>query len=343
MLYRTALFLSLVAAAEATGQTATNEALERRVEELEAKLKRVEQALGELQARQNGPNDPRSAGSPAADTDEFAPTLETLDQRIRVLDRQTALDKEAAAAKAQEAGVAVAGRDGFWIKSANGDFRLNLGGYVQSDGRFYVDNTNSQGTNTFLLRRVRPILQGTLYKNIDFRLVPDFGGGAAVVQDAYLDFRYFTKAVIRAGKFKAPLGLEQLQADQDLVFVERGLPTNLVPNRDLGIQVSGDLAKSRLNYAVGVFDGVPDGGSVDGDNNNRKDIVARLFATPLKGLGVGIAASTGKQDGALPSFKTPGQVTFFSYGSTITAAAGTPQRSPTTWPRAVPWRRSPIR
>jgi phosphate-selective porin OprO/OprP len=184
---------------------------------------------------------------------------------------------------------------------------------------------------------VRPILQGTIYKNIDFRLIPDFGGGTTVLQDAYLEFKYFPKATLRAGKFKAPLGLEQLQADQDLAFVERALPTNLVPNRDLGIQLSGDLGKNRLNYAVGVFDGTPDGASVDADSNNRKDLVARLFATPfqtlaidnpLKGLGVGIAASTGRQDGTLPGFKSPGQVTFFSYGTNVTAAGARTRFSP---------------
>ena len=66
------------------------------------------------------------------------------------------------------------------------------------------------------------------------------------------------------------------------------------------------------------------------DNNRDKDLVARIFATPfiesdifaLRGLGFGIAASRARDSGAdvtatatntlLPSYRTPGQQTFFS-------------------------------
>ena len=230
-----------------------------------------------------------------------------------------------------------ADRDGFWLKSANGNFELKAGGYLQADGRFYVNDTSAQGVDTLLLRRVRPILQGTLYRFIDFRLMPDFGGGKAVLQDAYLELRYFPAAALRAGKFKTPFGLEYLQSDPDMVFVERGLPTDLVPNRDVGIQLSGDLAKDRLNYAIGAFDGTPDGASQDLDTNNGKDLVARLFATPfqpsraghpLKGLGFGLAGSNGRQEGALPTFVTAGQLAFFSYATGVSAAGARTRFSP---------------
>jgi len=136
---------------------------------------------------------------------------------------------------------------------------------------------------------------------------------------------------------QAPFGLERLQSATDLVFVERGLPANLVPNRDMGIQLSGDLAKNRLNYAIGVFNGTPDGGRVDAACHDAKDIVARLFAAPLqpfpaghplRGLGVGLAASRGKQHGALPAFKTAGQSTFFSYAANASASGFRTRLSP---------------
>jgi phosphate-selective porin OprO/OprP len=76
--------------------------------------------------------------------------------------------------------------------------------------------------------------------------------------------------------------------------------------------------------------GAADGGSIDADTNDGKDVVARVFATPfaksgpkvLRELGVGIATSTGRQNGAaLPSLKsTGGQASFFSYASSASAA-----------------------
>jgi phosphate-selective porin OprO and OprP len=38
-----------------------------------------------------------------------------------------------------------------------------------------------------------------------------------------------------------------------------------------------------------------------------------------QGIGIGIAAVTGAQEGALPAFRSPGQVVFFSYAGGVTA------------------------
>jgi phosphate-selective porin OprO/OprP len=193
------------------------------------------------------------------------------------------------------------------------------------------------------MRRVRPIFEGTVFKIFDFRVMPDFALGTTVLQDGYVEARFSPALTLRAGKFKPPVGLERLQSATDLVFVERAQPTNLVPNRDVGVQLGGDLAGARVQYAVGVFNGVPDGGSGDLDNNDDKDVAARVFFQPFvadksasSGLGVGLAASSGNQAGTvtapnLPVFRTGGQVTFFSYRSDATAAgtavaAGTRRR-----------------
>jgi phosphate-selective porin OprO/OprP len=120
-----------------------------------------------------------------------------------------------------------------------------------------------------------------------------------------------------------------LQSANDLLFVERGLPTNLVPNRDVGIQLSGAFLDKAINYQVGVFNGVNDGGSGDFDNNDDKDVAARVWVQPfktvsapaLKGLNVGVAGTYGLQNGSLPVYRSPAQQTFFSY-STGTFADG---------------------
>jgi phosphate-selective porin OprO/OprP len=182
-----------------------------------------------------------------------------------------------------------------------------------------------------------------VFKIFDFRIMPDFGLGTTVLQEGYVEARFSPALRLRAGKFKPPVGLERLQSARDLVFVERGQPTNLVPNRDVGVQLGGDLAGDRVQYAVGVFNGVPDGGSGDQDNNDDKDIVGRVFFQPFvagksaaSGLGFGVAASSGDQAGTvaapnLPVFRTGGLTSYFSYRSDATAAgttiaAGTRQR-----------------
>lgn len=259
--------------------------------------------------------------------------LHDLDQKLRILERKWELAQEEAAAKAKEAPALVAGKDGFSLKSADSKFQLKLRGYVHSDGRFFLADDEKRFVNTFLMRRIRPIFEGTLDKNFDFYLMLDFGGGTTVIQDAHVDFHYSPKARVRVGKLKEPFGIERLQSGANLLFVERALPNNLVPNRDVGAQLHGELAKGAVTYAVGVFNGVADGASADNDNGDEKDFVGRLFllpfkntsATVLQAFGLGVAGSSGTQQGSvtapnLPSYRTPSQQTCFSYRSDATAA-----------------------
>ena len=220
------------------------------------------------------------------------------------------------------------GKDGFILKSADQKFTIRFGGYVQADARFLLEDDANAGVDTFFLRRARPLIEATFYKSFTFRLLPDFGLGTTVIQEAYGEWNYYPQAKVRVGKYKAPVGLERLQSATALLFVERGMPTNIVPNRDVGVQLAGDLNDALVTYAVAVMNGVPDGGSLDLDVNDGKDVAARIFFNPnskasfLAGTGIGIAGTYGKQEKNLPNYRTPALLTFFSYNAD-TVADGT--------------------
>jgi phosphate-selective porin OprO/OprP len=150
--------------------------------------------------------------------------------------------------------------------------------------------------------------------------------GTTVLQDAWLDVNYSPRLRVRVGKFKSPVGLERLQSATALAFVERAYPTALVPNRDVGVMLHGNLAGGVVAYAAGVFNGAPDGGSVDLDLADGKDVAGRLFLSPfkrgggaLKELGLGIAGTTGNQTGALPAYRSGGQVSLLTLVQGVTA------------------------
>src|SRR6266536_2066331 len=163
--------------------------------------------------------------------------------------------------------------------------------------------------------------------------MPDFGLGTTVLQDAYLDLKYWPQAQLRLGKFKEPVSLERLQSAQDVQFAERSIANYLAPNRDVGAQLSGDLSNGTVGYQFGLFNGVNDGGSSDGDSDDGKDLAARLFLQPYKnktgsaaqGLGFGVAGSWGRQKDSLTSlqYRTAGRSTWFQY---VQAAAGNGDR-----------------
>ncbi len=260
--------------------------------------------------------------------------VEELDQKIRVLERQKELETEAADAKAKETPSIVVGDKGVSVSSADSNFVFQLHGVLQVDNRsFFNDRTPGgkpiEGNDSFLLRRARPIFSGTVYRDFDFMFVPDFGGNSVQIVDAYIGYRYRPWLQLRAGKFKTPVSLEQLQADANTSFNERALPTDLVPNRDIGFQLFGDVSDGVLNYAAGVFNGVGDGrNSGNVDFEDHREFAGRLFfqpfkktsIAPLQSFGFGVGGSWGNTFSnatGLPSgFLTDGQQTFFSYNPT---------------------------
>jgi phosphate-selective porin OprO/OprP len=246
------------------------------------------------------------------------------------------------------AGSVKAGPAGFSFASEDGANLIRFRGNLAFDGRWFMDRYDPESADTFLFRKVRPYFEGTIDNDYDFRFMPEFGGGKSIILDAFLTARVAPWLAVQAGKFKGPVGLERLQPDQYNRFMELGLPSDLVPNRDLGVEIGGDFLGGTFGYAVGEFVGVVDGTSSESNSNpdadsndGKKDTEVRLFTQPfvnsgvrgLKGLGFGIAGTYVKTVGTptntlLASYKTTGQNTFFSYrtGTNGTYADGTRER-----------------
>lgn len=280
----------------------------------------------------------------SSELEELRALVQELDQKVRVLDRKTELAEEATEARNKVTPIVTAGDKGFGIKSADGKFEYKLRGLIQVDYRNYHDASgDAKNIDGFDFRRIRPTFEGTAFGKYDFRFTPEFGeaktanaSSTSGIVDAYIDARFKPWFKVRAGKFKPFVGLERLQSGSDIKFIERSyVSNNILPNRDLGVSVHGDLFEGKLNYAAGVFNGVVDGGDspTTQDTNGDKDYAIRLFATPFKdsdsplaGLGFGIAATHGNFRGTasnqgLPGYKTAGQQTsFFAYNNVTTGS-----------------------
>jgi phosphate-selective porin OprO and OprP len=320
-------FASLGADTIDTNRDADLEALKQQINALSQKVKVLEQQRAtEQQSATNVAND----------------QLRQLDQQVRILARDRELDQETAAAAAKNQPKLSVGPGGLSVSSADSNFVFRLDGVIQVDSRtFFDDSVNKNANDGFLLRRARPIFQGTLYRDFDFKFTPDFGGSSVQIFDAYGNYRHAPWAQLRSGKFKTPEGLEQLQEDVNTSFNERSLVTDLVPNRDVGLQLWGDINGGVLSYAAGIFNGVGDAqNSSNAAFENEVEFAGRLFAQPfrntditaLRGLGIGVAGTSqngtsGLKDlpsttgGTLPGYATEGQQQFFSY-STNTVASG---------------------
>ena len=273
--------------------------------------------------------------------------IRQLDQKLRILERSQEIKDETAAADAKKQAKITFTDKGLGFASGDGANYLKLHGLLQADSRWFFGGKNGPNNNdAFLIRRARLIFEGGFAKNYEYLLVPEFGGasgnGTLTLLDAYINVNLKPEFQIRAGRFREPVGLEQLQSDSVAFFAERSLVSQFVPNRDIGVQLWGDLFGGTLGYAIGAFDGVPDGtnNASNTDINNEKNYAARLFAQPFKnnkdsawaGLGFGIAGSIGKENnnaGALTSgYKTDGQQTWFAYNAATVANGNVSRVSP---------------
>jgi phosphate-selective porin OprO/OprP len=299
----------------------------------------------------------------ADDSPSIEQRLASLEEQVKDLKQQLRKQKEtesksAASPSAVAAVVTANSKDGFSIRTEEGNYKLQIGGYVQAVAREFGDNKKDLGyASSIIPRRVRLMIQGTVARDFDFFVQPEFGypntfssitataptAYAAALQDAWLDWKRFPWAVLKAGKFKTPFDLENLQDTRYTAFTEIGITGNLSPQRDLGVQLSGSLFDDAVSYAGGLFDGAADrennnGGfaAAPGDTNEKAG-VGRIFIKPfkntgmraLKGLGVGYAVSYGKVKGAdIPSYFSTGQAPVFTYNSNVSAAGPQIRTSP---------------
>ncbi len=250
------------------------------VQQLQSRIADLEQKVRSLEGARILPE----IALPAED----APTNAELDQKLRVLERREELAQEAAEERARSTPQLSVGSSGFVLRSADTNFVLRLRGLVQTDTRtFFGDHPLSEGNDGFFLRRARLGVEGTLWGDFDYQLVTEFAGPNNVqVLDANVAYRYRPELRFRIGKFKSPVGHEQLLSVHHLFFNERSPVTGLVPVRNPGAQVEGESLAGRLSWAAGVYSPSGDGDNGGfGEHGDDLEFGGRLAVQPFKRSG----------------------------------------------------------
>ena len=136
--------------------------------------------------------------------------------------------------------------------------------------------------DTFAIRRVRPYLRGTAR--------PAF----RVLREPRLRRRHSwwcrtrtstpgsrRRSSCGSARPRRPSAWSGCMPVADLLFFERALPSELAPNRDIGVQVLGELPAAWSATRPASINGVPDGVSGDLDTNDGKDLAARIVVRPF--------------------------------------------------------------
>jgi len=298
-------------------QAADTEALERRIRELEGRLAKMDQLERRLEKLDQAE---ALIAKPATVAAAPSPEVEKLNRKVNTLERKLEVQDETTSSFLNKLPKFDAGGDnGFRITSSDKKNQVRLRGAAQADGRFFTDDPDGKSTTSFDLKQARIWLEGYLFNDIFYKIMPDFAASGNILPDAYIDYSYAAPAQFLVGKFKPSISLERLQGDSDGTFMERAFPTYLASNRDVGFQVHGAFArpgsgydavkvpwpyryKNFFTYQLAVDNGSGDDGSPNNSGSSSfdsKEFVGRVFMQPflhggnqwLEGLGIGIAGS----------------------------------------------------
>lgn len=255
--FRSLITLATLAASLAPVCAADAPSVEERLNRIEATLQRLEARLGNT-----------------VTADELAPTV----KEVVAIKRQLGESASPAAT----------------VKVAGKEERLAIGGFIhaQAEAGDAPDSRYNGIYDRVLVRRARMTVSGSFAEKFRFVMQSDFGNNAVAgnngyrgqLTDMFVAWAPDDAAVVQIGQFKTPFGYEQLLSDTKLLTVERSLPNDLLTvGRQIGIGVSGELAKRAFTYSVALFNG---NGVNNGANDNDQFMyVGRFTATPYRTTG----------------------------------------------------------
>lgn len=197
---------------------------------------------------------------------------------------------------------------------------LDLSGYTDVTYTNYAHPGAGKYYDGFAIKRARLDFQGHFSSKFDYRLLFDFvgqssangtaptGGGqiSPFLVDAWISYKPFTWLQFKAGQLYAAFSQENTTQDRNLDMIERtqvvgalvarkgdaanGLVDSLgnQNGRDIGIQLFGNIGKLKDHYLLDYYFQVLNGAGINTlDNNQSKDIDARLVVHPLKWINIG--------------------------------------------------------
>ena len=125
--------------------------------------------------------------------------------------------------------------------------------------------------------------------------------GTPKVLDAIATFKPYESFKIQAGQFKIPLSMENNTPSNNMEVIERAQVVealvarnkDVIGNhngRDIGVMAFGSVLKIHdrfiIDYYIGGFNGT---GINSTDNNEPKDVAARIILHPVKGFDLGFS------------------------------------------------------
>ncbi len=169
---------------------------------------------------------------------------------------------------------------------------VSLSGYTQ-----ILFSGRKDSADTFSVRRARLSVGASIIKNLHFKLQVDFSRSTTLL-DAMAEVNITRGINFRLGQFIVPFSLEGTTSAGQLLTINRSqVVEKLAPGRDTGtggrdIGAVAYGSYSSVHYAIGLVNGT---GANKKDDNDHKDLAARITFLPIEGFSLGFSIYNGRR------------------------------------------------
>ena len=197
---------------------------------------------------------------------------------------------------------------------------LSLSGYTQVVYQNFEHPLAGKYYDGFSIKRARLDFQGHFSSRFDYRVLVDFVGQSGAngtaptggqqispfLVEAYVTYKPFSWLNVKAGQMIIQFSQENITQDRNLDLIERSQVVNALVarkgdaanglvdsignqnGRDIGIQLNGSLFPLEGRHLIDYYIQLLDGAGINTlDNNQSKDVDARLVLHPLRFLSLG--------------------------------------------------------
>jgi phosphate-selective porin OprO/OprP len=188
--------------------------------------------------------------------------------------------------------------DGFFLRSADDRYQLEINGRFQFDANAY--GAEREPGSDFFLKKSRLEFSGRFPGGMRLHFEPNFLPEGTELEEAWIGCDLWGgDARLMFGRMKGPFGLEERSPQGFIDFSRFSIVHQFSPGEDQGVFLYGRTHDARFGYDLAVMNGT--GGS---DTNGSKDVGARGTWRPFAGdagssfehLQLGVAATFGDQD-----------------------------------------------
>jgi len=190
--------------------------------------------MGNFERVEDAPAKPVAKADESAELKSIKEDLALKDNAIKALEEHAAVASAPGAAHVKlDDGIHFATNDGNFTAGING--RLQVDSQVNVNDQVAAAKANSNDLTNKLndgvgLRRARFGVEGTFFKNTDYKFEYDFTRGngttGAGVTDAFVRYNFSKPFSVKFGAFKEPFSLEEATSNRYITFIERNMITN---------------------------------------------------------------------------------------------------------------------